>query len=100
MVSKASEDLPEPDRPVITTRRSRGISRSMFLRLCSRAPLMIIRSAMLASRSLAGLGNSCAAAGCARGILERGDHAAGVRHAAPGDIEAGAVVGRGANEGK
>ena len=24
MVSKASEDLPEPDRPVITTRLSRG----------------------------------------------------------------------------
>src|SRR5262249_53723652 len=38
MVSKASEDLPEPDRPVITTRLSRGISTSMFFRLCSRAP--------------------------------------------------------------
>src|SRR5262249_18625195 len=38
MVSKASEDLPEPDSPVKTTNRSRGISRSMFLRLCSRAP--------------------------------------------------------------
>src|SRR5690349_8487742 len=40
MVSKASEDLPEPDRPVITIRRSRGRSRSMFLRLCVRAPRM------------------------------------------------------------
>jgi hypothetical protein len=38
MVSKASEDLPEPDRPVMTTSLSRGISTSMFLRLCSRAP--------------------------------------------------------------
>src|SRR5215469_11509594 len=38
MVSKASEDLPEPDRPVRTTSLSRGISRSTFLRLCSRAP--------------------------------------------------------------
>src|SRR5262249_21173355 len=38
MVSKAREDLPEPDRPVSTTSWSRGISRSMFLRLCSRAP--------------------------------------------------------------
>src|SRR6267154_6758426 len=38
MVSKASEDLPEPDSPVNTTSRSRGISRSTFLRLCSRAP--------------------------------------------------------------
>src|SRR5215472_5210333 len=38
MVSKASEDLPDPDNPVITTRLSRGKSTSMFLRLCSRAP--------------------------------------------------------------
>src|ERR1700675_1648848 len=38
MVSKASEDLPEPDSPVNTTSRSRGMSRSMSLRLCSRAP--------------------------------------------------------------
>src|SRR6266567_350671 len=38
MVSKASEDLPEPERPVNTTSWSRGISTSMFLRLCSRAP--------------------------------------------------------------
>src|SRR5260221_11988797 len=38
MVSKASDDLPEPDSPVITTRLSRGMSTSMFLRLCSRAP--------------------------------------------------------------
>src|SRR5579875_1368560 len=46
MVSKASEDLPEPDRPVITTSLSRGISRSMFLRLCCRAPLNTILPAM------------------------------------------------------
>src|SRR6478736_8847254 len=38
MVSKASEDLPEPDSPVNTIRASRGISRSTFFRLCSRAP--------------------------------------------------------------
>src|SRR6188768_797917 len=38
MVSKASEDLPEPDRPVITTSFSRGMSTSTPLRLCSRAP--------------------------------------------------------------
>src|ERR1700722_1135355 len=42
MVSKASEDLPEPDRPVNTTSLSRGISTSMFLRLCSRAPRIVI----------------------------------------------------------
>src|SRR5436190_18265647 len=38
MVSKASDDFPEPDSPVITTRAFRGSSTSMFLRLCSRAP--------------------------------------------------------------
>src|SRR5581483_4480497 len=40
MVSKASELLPEPDSPVNTTSSSRGMSRSTFLRLCSRAPRM------------------------------------------------------------
>src|SRR5437899_6067554 len=48
MVSKASGDFPEPDTPVITTSWSRGISRSMFLRLCSRAPRMTIRSLAMA----------------------------------------------------
>src|ERR1700728_2057048 len=38
MVSKASEDLPEPERPVNTIKRSRGKSRSMFFRLWVRAP--------------------------------------------------------------
>src|SRR5271167_290345 len=42
MVSKASEDLPEPESPVNTTSLSRGIARSTFLRLCSRAPRMVI----------------------------------------------------------
>src|SRR6266480_7727411 len=42
MVSNASDDLPEPDRPVNTTSLSRGISRSTFLRLCSRAPRIVI----------------------------------------------------------
>src|ERR1700722_3803184 len=42
MGSKASELLPEPESPVKTTSSSRGRSRSMFLRLCSRAPRMEI----------------------------------------------------------
>src|SRR6185437_9451806 len=42
MVSKASEDLPEPERPVNTTSLSRGIATSTFLRLCSRAPRMVM----------------------------------------------------------
>src|SRR5713101_9035120 len=38
MVSKAREDLPEPESPVMTVRELRGISTLMFLRLCWRAP--------------------------------------------------------------
>src|SRR6476659_11194497 len=38
MGSKAREDLPEPDSPVNTISASRGISRSTFFRLGSRAP--------------------------------------------------------------
>ena len=37
-MSNASEDLPEPDRPVMTINSSRGRSMEIFLRLCSRAP--------------------------------------------------------------
>src|SRR5215217_3129222 len=47
MVSKASDDFPEPETPVNTTRRSRGITRSTFLRLCSRAPRTAITRASL-----------------------------------------------------
>src|ERR1041384_6885831 len=46
MVSKASDDLPDPLNPVMTTSLSRGIVTSMFLRLCSRAPLMTIELCM------------------------------------------------------
>src|ERR1700679_3522662 len=45
MVSNASEDFPEPDRPVKTINASRGKSRSTLRRLCSRAPFTIRRSA-------------------------------------------------------
>src|SRR5829696_9285386 len=38
MVSNASDDLPEPDSPVMTTSASRGIATVTSLRLCSRAP--------------------------------------------------------------
>src|SRR5438270_13425179 len=44
MVSKASDDFPEPDSPVKTTSLSRGMERVTFLRLCSRAPRMVIWS--------------------------------------------------------
>src|SRR4051812_28573313 len=42
MVSNASEDLPDPDRPVMTTSESRGSSTVTSLRLCSRAPVTTI----------------------------------------------------------
>src|SRR5260370_39206382 len=44
MVSKANDDLPLPDRPVITTSRSRGSVKSTFFRLCCRAPRISILS--------------------------------------------------------
>src|SRR5205085_3879856 len=44
MVSNASEDLPEPLRPVSTISCSRGISTSTFFRLFSLAPLMAMVS--------------------------------------------------------
>src|SRR5712691_1144171 len=44
MVSKASEDFPDPERPVKTTSLSRGIERVTFLRLCSRAPRIVMWS--------------------------------------------------------
>src|SRR5450759_736643 len=44
MVSKASDDLPDPESPVKTTSLSRGIDSVTFLRLCSRAPRMVIWS--------------------------------------------------------
>lgn len=38
MVSKASDDFPDPDSPVTTVSLSRGIVTLMLRRLCSRAP--------------------------------------------------------------
>src|ERR1700736_2810408 len=51
MVSKASEDFPEPLRPVMTVKLLRGISTSMFLRLCWRAPCTLIRSSIICKLS-------------------------------------------------
>src|SRR5215218_9155210 len=42
IVSKASDDLPEPESPVMTTSASRGIATVTSLRLCSRAPVTTI----------------------------------------------------------
>src|SRR5208337_521469 len=96
MVSKASDDLPEPESPVITTSRSRGISRSMFLRLCSRAPLMIIRSAIRSALSRA-QGTLLAPRGGPPGVLDRSHHTFRVRLARTRDVVGGAMIGRSAN---
>src|ERR1035441_4684449 len=47
MVSKASDDLPLPLRPVTTTSLSRGICSVRFLRLCSRAPPILMNSLLM-----------------------------------------------------
>jgi hypothetical protein len=41
-ISKASVDFPEPDKPVNTTSLFLGMARVTFLRLCSRAPRIVI----------------------------------------------------------
>src|SRR5215207_7071627 len=51
MVSNAREDLPEPDRPVMTVRRSRGIVTSTLRRLCSRAPRTMSASSAITRES-------------------------------------------------
>src|SRR5262245_29646834 len=43
MVSKASDDFPEPLKPVITTSLSRGMFSVRFFRLCSRAPPILMK---------------------------------------------------------
>src|SRR5579872_4484500 len=43
MVSKASDDFPDPLNPVMTVKDCRGISTSIFFRLCWRAPCTVMR---------------------------------------------------------
>src|SRR5207245_6946306 len=50
IVSKASDDLPEPLRPVSTTSLSRGMFSVRFLRLCSRAPPIRMSSFAIAAK--------------------------------------------------
>ena len=44
IVSNARDDLPEPDKPLITIREFLGSSKSIFFKLCCLAPLIIILS--------------------------------------------------------
>src|SRR5262245_32709901 len=66
MVSKASDDLPEPLGPVITTSRSRGSVRLMFFRLCCRAPRTTSR--FMGRRELARTGRGWAPHSAARAV--------------------------------
>ena len=47
IVSNASDDLPDPESPVTTTKRSRGMLTWMFLRLWTRAPLTRMKAVIL-----------------------------------------------------
>ena len=47
MVSKASDDFPEPESPVITVSEFLGMVTSMFFRLCTLAPITFICSSSL-----------------------------------------------------
>src|SRR5438874_7571569 len=49
-VSKARLDFPEPDTPVRITSFFLGISTVTFLRLCWRAPVMMMRSSSIGPR--------------------------------------------------
>src|SRR5262249_28081258 len=71
MVSKASEDFPEPLRPVITVKVLRGISTEMFFRLCWRAPLTVI---LLMAMDLINLGKR---AGTAASLGKASPHSQG-----------------------
>src|SRR5712691_4375234 len=59
MVSKARDDLPEPERPVNTISRSRGIDRVTFFRLCSRAPRIVIWSVGIRTLSYSFFSGDC-----------------------------------------
>ena len=46
---RARDDFPEPDTPAIPTSRFRGMSRSIFFRLCTRAPRISIWSGIVSN---------------------------------------------------
>src|SRR5438270_13712826 len=50
MVSKASEDLPEPDTPVTTVSLSTGMEKETFFRLLTRAPRTMIASWLMSGK--------------------------------------------------
>src|SRR6478752_4427972 len=84
IVSNASDDLPDPDRPVNTMSLSRGRSRSTLRRLCSRAPCTTRRSFTPASvrsatdnRTVVRRQRTNAPDGAAHAMLYPDDHTTG-----------------------
>lgn len=59
-MSKASDDFPEPDGPVITVTARRGMRTVRFLRLCCRAPRTMIAS-FTSGKLIAGRGHTLTA---------------------------------------
>src|SRR2546427_7881098 len=79
MVSKASDDFPEPDSLVKTTSLSRGMVRSMSLRLCSRAPLITISVCCMADLRVSLPPWGRVGVGAFFSATDAGPHAAGLR---------------------
>src|SRR2546430_14217037 len=100
MVSKASEDLPEPDSPVMTTSALRGIATETSRRLCSRAPETTICSAEDITPFDCREANGCspqkkAATSGVSGEAERSGAGERDQAAAAGDVDpAAALAGR------
>jgi hypothetical protein len=70
MVSKASDDFPEPLRPVMTVSEFRGIRTLTFLRLCCRAPETVISSSILVFFKESRFNASAQRSGIDPGIIE------------------------------
>src|SRR5712675_2356786 len=80
MVSKASEDFPDPLSPVITVRVLRGISTSMFFRLCWRAPRTVMLVMGIDQEGLSGSGPFVIWTGAQRGLRVIRDNSAYVSY--------------------
>src|SRR6185369_6374892 len=79
MVSKASEDLPDPESPVMTVSRLRGMETEMSLRLCSRAPRTTKNSLAIAPKATRSPGRGSTGSSLGSRLLPYGapnDHSA------------------------
>src|SRR5258706_5332853 len=74
MVSKASDDFPDPLSPVMTVKLLRGIETSIFFRLCCRAPCTVMRSSKILFSHAAHLRQRNSEAEPAFHLLHRAEH--------------------------